>query len=104
MTMVSIAAAERAGLRDTGERRSAQTVGGRIRTRVYEGTVCMDRCGCRKQRVTVAENDRALGDDHVLLGQDFLSAMRAKIETHLGRIRCGRKGCKPPRKLRRRSG
>ena len=91
-TIVSEKVAAEAGLNETGKSITATPVGKRsVRLREAEATVCIrGRCGCRKQKVYIAEDGSLSGD--VLLGMDYLEAAKAQVDTDRKRIRCKCRG------------
>ncbi|MBN1772748.1 MAG: hypothetical protein JXB32_15875 [Deltaproteobacteria bacterium] len=97
-TIVPRSVADEAGVSYTGADTSAVGVGNkRTKLREAEAKVCIPKCGCRTQRVFVA-NDGALHGE-VLVGMDYLNGMRAVVDASNGRIRCR---CRRPKKRSRR--
>jgi hypothetical protein len=91
-TILSEDVAASAGVEYTGATVKAKGVSKRgVTLREGEATICLPgKCGCRKQKVYVADN--GVLNDPVLLGMDYLDEAKAMIDTQRRTVSCRCRG------------
>jgi predicted aspartyl protease len=93
ITAITRSLADRIGARSSGPRRRLGNVGGTVEVQPVMVRLCMasGRCGCTSGIAASVRTGGFGGRSSVLIGQDYLSHVRAQIDTATGKIRCGMK-------------